>query len=1036
MKIRYALPLLLLAGSAAYAEPVKRTRYPSLSPDGKQIAFTYRSDLWTVPAEGGRAERITAHPARDIQPVYTPDGKSIVFASNRFGSYDLFVMPAEGGTPRRLTHHSEAEYPSTITPDGKWVIFYGGAYGSLDLYRMPLAGGEPVRLTWDRLEREYFGSVSPDGQWIVYNHNGAPGSWRRRAYEGAGNADVWIARFTAPVSEPKRVTTHAGHDLLPLFGKDNKTIYYVSDRNGQVNLWSMDTRGGAQKQLTFHETDGVRVPSYAPKADRIAYEFNSEIWLLDLKSGKTRAVPIEAVTDDVRNLNGERTVTSDPTEFTVSPDGKKVALIVRGDLVVVPATGGLARVLVSRPESRESHIAWMPDSKTILFVTDQKGQKDLRSIEISGENEKSLAESGEDETSPKSSPDGKYVAFHRGDKAIVVIPAGGGQPVATIQGDFLDVSRGYGAHFEWSPDNKWLVFEQTGDRMEQAIYVASLTDPQPRRVSRPFRSVGSPHWSPDGTMIYFSGMAVDSSNLYAIDLDEGEAPEFEEDALDQLDMPRQRPDRPSSPEVKIDFDTVERRLRRVTLGANVSDANMAPNSRTFFVQVGSSLFTVPADAKDARGSLLAENAIAPELPRDGSRLFFFSGDQIQSIGVAQRDRRTTSFTATLPVSLTDENRQVFNEAWWLMDRYFYDPKHHGVDWQAIRAKYEALLPHVPYKDDFYDMMAEMVQELRGSHLGTTGPSDYSAPVPSSTAFLGIEPDWAVLDAQGLVKVAHVVKDSPADSKWSKINPGEYILAIDGTPLGQGTTMDELLDRKVGRRVVLTVNASPSMDGARQVAIKPISQSAGDELRYEEWVASRRELAHKLSGGRVGYLHIEQMNVPSEMRFKEEFIGEGTGRDALLVDVRYNGGGNTQHRMLDILRKKPYVRFRSRSLAKDYYADWFGEYLWGKPSALLVNQDSASNSEMMAEGFKALGIGPVVGTPTAGAVIATGSWRFLDGGTIRVPNSGVYSASGENLEEKGRQPDLMVPYDPIASKEGRDPQLEAAVKALLQQLGAK
>jgi tricorn protease len=1014
--------------SAAHAEPIKRARGPAISPDGKSIVFSYQGDLWTVPAEGGRALRLTAHLARDTQPVFSPDGKSIAFASNRYGNYDLYLMPVEGGSPRRLTYHSANEFPTSFTPDGRWVLFYGSAYGSSDVYKVRVTGGEPVRLTWDLYEREYFASVSPDGQWIAYNHNASPGSWRRRAYEGSNNADVWIARLTTPVTEPRKITTNPSHDFMPMFSRDGKRLYYVSDRKGKVNLWSMDLSGGNQRQLTSHDTDGVRLPTYAPGADRIAYEYNSEIWVLDLKSGKTAPVRIDVTAEPLRNLISERTITANPDEFSVSPDGKKVALIVRGDLFVVPAAGGLARQLVGRP-SRESHITWMPDSRTILFVTDEKGQKDLRSIEITAQNETPLAESGEDEANALASPDGKHIAYHRADRTIVVIPAGGGAPEATITGDFMDVSRGYAPRFDWSSDSKWLVFKQTGAKLEDTIYVAEIANGQPKRVSRPFRDTNTPRWSPDGKLIYFTGVAVDSANLYAIDLGEDEKPTFEEDALDRLDGPSEASPPMAGPP-DIDFQTVERRLRRVTSSGGVGDALMLPNGRTFLIEGGGGIQMIPANAKNGTGNLLVENANGVELPRDGSRVYFFSGGQVQSLGLAARDRRTTPFSAAVTVDLIQENRQVFSEAWWMMDRYFYNEKLNDVDWKGVRARYEALLPYVPYKEDFYSMMSEMIEELRGSHLGVSGPPDYTLDTPASTGYLGIEPDWPALETTGRFKVARVVLGSPADLKWTKINPGEYILAVDGQELGKEVTFAQLLDRKAGKKVVLTVNTQPTMDGARQVAIKPVTDNAGDDLEYEEWVEHRRKLAHSLSNGRVAYLHIRGMNLPSELRFKEELVSEATNRDAMLVDVRYNGGGNVAHRLLDILRKKPYVTFRPRSLGKLVLSDWFTDYLWGKPAALLINQDSASNSEMMAEGFRALGIGPTIGIPTTGAVISTGTWTFMDGGTMRTPSAGVYTASGEDMEVRGRQPDVMVPYDPIAVKEGRDPQLERAVQVIL------
>lgn len=1032
-KLLLCAALTAALAATAHAEPVKRTRYPTISPDGKTVAFSYQGDLWSVPASGGRATRLTSHLARDVQPVFSPDGKSIVFASNRYGNYDLFLMPSDGGPATRLTYHSAHDYPSSFSPDGQWVIFYGSAYGSADVYKIRPTGGEPIRLTWDRREREFFGTVSPDGQWIAYNHNASPGSWRRRGYEGSSNADVWIARFTTPISEPRRITTNPSQDFHPAFSRDGKRLYYVSDRKGQVNIWSMDLAGGNQRQLTQHTTDGVRIPNYQPNADKLVYEYNSEIWLLDLKSGKYAQVPIDIATDERRNPQSQRTITANPSEYSVSPDGKKVALIVRGDLFVVAVSGGPARALVTRP-SRESHISWMADSRTILFSTDEKGQKDLRSIELTGRNEKVLADTADDETSGRCSPDGKLIAYHRGDCCLVVIPAGGGEPVATIDGDFPDVGRGYSPRFDWSPDSKWLAYKQTGERLEDAIYAATVADGKAKRVSRPFRDINTPRWAADGSMIYFTAVAVDTANLYALDLVEDEKPEFPEDALDRLDMPRRRSRSPAAPPaVNIDFATIEDRLRRVTAAGGVGDAVLLPNGKMFVIESRGSLQMVPADAKNGRGSSFVDSATGPELTRDGSRVFFFSGGQVQSMGIAMRDRETTNFSAEVTVDLREDNRQVFNEAWWMMDRYFYDAQHNGVDWKAIRAKYEALLPYVPYKDDFYDIMSEMVQELRGSHLGVSGPSDYTPDSPDSTAYLGVEPDWAVLDAEGKFKVATVTPKSPAASKWSQVNVGDYILAIDGQELNRQRTFDQLLNRRDGKKVVLTVNAQPTRDGAREVAIKPITQSAGNDLEYEAWVASTRALVHRLSNGRIGYQHIEGMNVPSEMRFKDEFIGEATGRDALLVDVRYNGGGNVAHRLLDILRKRPYVTFKPRSLGKSVLADWPADYLWGKPAALLVNQDSASNSEMMAEGFKALGIGPVIGIPTMGAVIATGTWSFMDGGSIRTPSSGVFTADGEDMELRGRQPDVPVPYDPMAARAGRDPQVEKAVEVLLNRI---
>jgi tricorn protease len=1027
--------LVALLGAAADAAPAKRTRHPALSPDGRVIAFSYHGDIWTVPSEGGRAARLTIHPSRNVQPIFSPDGSRIVFSSNRFGNHDLFEMSAEGGPARRLTYHSGSEFASSFTRDGRSLIFYGDAYGALDLYKMPATGGEPIRITWDPMERKYFGSVSPDNQWIVFNLNAAPGSWRRRGYEGSTRAEIWIARFTTPLSSLRKVADSPSNQFMPSFSQDGSRIYFANDQNGHVNVWSMDLQGGQKKQLTFHTQDGVRLPSYAPQGDRIAYEYDSGIWLLDLKTGQSREVPIDIVTDERRNFVSERTITSNPSEYAVSPDGKKVALIVRGDLFVVPATGGTARRLTSRA-SRENHVAWMGDSATLLFATDVNGRKDIHRIDIGGNNERPLVSGVADQSHAVPSPDGKMVAFHEGDQKIVVVPAEGGEPVTVIHGSFPDVTRSAVPRFNWSPDSKWLVFDQTGPRLEDTIYVAAIADGQPKAVSRPYRSTGRPGWSRNGKTIYFPATAVDSASLYAIDLGDQEKPVFEEDALDRLDQPMPSSASPSgTPEVDIDFATVFRRVRRVTAAGGVRDAVMLPNGRTFIVDTPTGIHSVPANGTNANLTMIAERASRLDLPRDGSRIYFLAEGQVHSVPATSRERRTTNFSAVVEVDLMEENRQVFGEAWWLMDRYFYHDELNGIDWRGIRAKYEALLPHVPYKEDFYDMMNEMILELRGSHLGVNGPSEYTAELSSSTAFLGVEPDWALLESQGLFRVARVVPDSPADSRWSKLNVGDYILAIDERDLSSEWTFDRLLDRKANKKVTLLVSETPNRENARKVEIKPTTQAAASQLNYDAWVEERRKLVDQVSGGRVAYLHVRGMNVPAELRFKEELVSEATGKDALLVDVRNNGGGNVAHRLLDILRKQPYVTFRPRSLGQEVLSDWFNDYLWGRPAALLINQYSASNSEMMAEGFRALGIGPIVGVPTAGAVIATGTWTFIDGGTIRTPSVGVYTAAGEDMDLKGREPDVHVPYDPEAVRLGRDPQLERAVELVLRSMAS-
>ena len=1024
-----ALAALFLCG-AVQAQPVKRTRYPAISPDGKTIVFTFQGDLWTVSSKGGRARRLTIHPARDIQPVVAPDGKQVLFASNRYGNYDLFLMPIDGGKPKRLTYNSSSEYPSSFTPDGSTIIFYSGAYGSSDIFKMPATGGEPIRLTWDYRERKFFGQVSPDGTRIAFNLNGNPGQWRSRGYKGSYQSDIWIAGYSVPITDPKRLTDNKGQDFLPMWSQDGKRLYYVSDRDGEVNIWRMNPEGGEKTQITTHKGDGVRIPSYAAKAHKMVYEYESGIYLLDTRSRKTAPVTIEIESDERANRISERTYTS-ATEYTVSPDGKKIALIVRGDVFVMPASGGTARRLTNRA-SRESHIAWAKDSRHIIFATDQKGNKDLHVVNINSREERVLVDSEADETNVVLSPDGKLVGFHRGETEICSVPLEGGEVTVLAKGNFSDPSRGYTPRFDWSSDGKWIAFEQISPRMYESIWVQEIGNGESHRVSPYYRHAHTPHFTRDNSMIYYTAEAVSGDRLYVVDTRTEPEPTFDEDAIDKLDAPKKSTPKPDG-EVHLDFDNVLKKVRAITpRSTNVGDVLYVSRGDRFIYQSSGSLYSVDANSRNSAGSRLASGGSG--LERRGTGIFFITSSGLKRMSLISKQTSSISFRATVTIDMEAENKQIFDEIWWLMDRFYYDAEHSGSDWKQIRQKYADLLQYATTKPDFYDMMLEMVLEINGSHLGVGGPSDYSAPLASRTAFLGVEPDWKELSETGLFKVASVVMKSPADNRYSKIKPGEYILAINGVDISADNTFDKLLDRQSGKKVTLLVNDKPTKEGARKVVIKPVGSGGG--LRYQQWLEQRRQLTKKLSDGKVAYLHIQSMNGSSERLFREQLIAQAADKKGLIVDVRFNGGGNVAHNLLDILRKRPYVTFRPRTLNKQVPVDWFGGYMWARPAALLINQTSASNSEMMALGFKKLDVGPVVGVPTMGAVIATGSWRLMDGGRLRMPSTGVFSADGEDLEVAGRKPDLVVPYDPMAIQAGKDPQLEAAIKLVMKQIEKK
>jgi tricorn protease len=1072
-----------LLSSLGLCDSIKRARHPAISPDLSTIAFTYQGDIWTAPAEGGLATRVTVHEAREVSPIFSPDGKTLIFSSDRYGNPDVFAVPVGGGNPKQITIHSSYDYGEAFTPDGEWLWFRSGRMGGADLYRVRLSGGTPIQMTSDPYVDEYFPTFSPDGKKVALCIMGSPGGWRRHNFEGSGAADIWVADNTTPLTNFRRITDSPENDFAPKWHPTENMIYFISGESGTPNIWKMKPDGTGKVQVTNHTYDGVRIPSMSLDGAKIVYEFDSRIWILDTQTGDDHPVDIQAPSEFKENLRERKTYKDNVDEYEVSPDDKKVAFVVRGDVYVGARDGGKEAKQITATPWREEAVVWNPDSDKLAYVSDRSGSKDIFVYDIVAGQETPLAGGPDDETSPRWSPDGKWIAYHEGSKSIMRIPAPGGEPELVAEGDFYYKPLSSSASFRWSPDSKWMSYTEPTPAYHTDIYLVGLDKHEPHKILHMGRNASPPEWSGDCKFIFFSCSEYGNSEVYALDLEPKEL-KFDEDEFDKLfeKKPEEKPkgdggdegkdgvkkdsDAPkgdaekeqqgdgkddkgkeekkdSKPQVKIDFQDLDKRLRRVTrLDSEEYDIVASADGKTlYFVSTlndSRNIWSVSSDSTEATRLTQITTDASPgglSMSADGKSIYFTSGGALKSVGTADKKVSTISTSATKEIDFLAENQQVFNEAWWVLDRAFYDPEFHGRDWEAIKARYQAMLPWTPVKDDFYELMYEMIMEVDASHMGISRSGDYSVPDPASTALLGVEFDPGVLANEGLFKIKSVVPQSPADDPHSKLNAGEYIIQIDDTPLSGDTNFYSALSHKEGKKVRLLVNNEPSPENAREVFLKPVGQSAWSRLRYDAWVEGSRKRTHEFSGDRLGYIHIRSMSGRYLEQFKKELLTEAQERDGVLIDVRYNGGGRIAHNLLEILQKKPfaYTEKRGTPLVPD---DQLIDYIYTKPSICLVNQGSASNSEMFADGFRELGIGKIVGVPTAGAVIATTSWRLMDGGSLRVPQWGVYTVEGQNMERLGVQPDYLVPYDPNAAAAGLDPQLDKAVEVLLAEMDSE
>ncbi|HRF58349.1 MAG TPA: S41 family peptidase [Fimbriimonadaceae bacterium] len=1022
-----ALGVVLVTTVAA--QPIRRAKHPAVSPDGRTMIFSWQGDLWRVPTGGGEAERLTVHAGDDVFPKWMPDGSRIVFASDRHGSYDLFSMRPDGSDLRRLTFDTALEYPTGISADGKTIFGYTNAWGNLDAFKVSANGGDTVRLTLHPLEVEYHPVPTPDGKGVVYVRGGSPGSWRNPYDKGANTGEIWVADGTVPLSNHRQLTKNENMDLWPMVAPDG-SITFVSNRGGWPNLWRMNSDGGNPKLLTFHTDGTLRMPTMSADGSTVAYEFESDLFTLDTKTGMNKKVAIEVPSDQRLNPNILVNVTSGVSDYAIAPDGKRAVLVVRGELFLIPERGGTTRRLTESPALDTAPI-WL-DGKTILFVSGRNGKRELFTVDVDG-NEKPFASDPLDLTNPELSPDGKMIAVHRGLNEIASIPVGGGALTTVAKGVFPGAVRG-GPAFSWSPDSKWIVFERGGERSSTAILkeVAGPKEIAVARAARGFDSV--PQFLPNGKAIYFTATEFTESDLFVVDLVPVDVT-FTEDDLDKIDAPRKEAG-VKSIEVQVYEPGLMDRMRRLTTDGVLGSPLASPDSRAIWANVAGQLSAISVST----GTATPVAGVAPgfasglKLGPNGQKLYFVSTGRLSALTLQTGTVAPVAFNAQFTVNLKEEEKALFEEIWWSMDRMYYDENINQKNWKQIREKFAKIVPYAFDRADFYAMMAEMMEEIDSSHLGTVAPP--SAPVDGAdaTAMLGVEWNWPALNSRGVYLVDKVNEGTPAAHPQSLLKKDDRILAVDGEEVTTGKSISAMLNRKSGRKVRLTVERN----GRKiDVEIKPIDSAARGAINYENYVKWQRAQVDKLSNGQLAYLHIQGMNDPSFDRFLREMRTLAEGKKGVLIDVRFNGGGSTSHKVLGILVKQPWLYRNQRG-------DWeklISENLWRGdslelPTALLINQYSFSNAEILAEGFRRLKRGPIIGERTAGGVIGTSQLSLWDGGQIRVPAAGAFTVDGENLEGNGRRPDFNVPFDPNAWLGGRDTQLEKAVEELMKTIEPK
>ncbi len=1073
--VYFRLLLVLITFTIPASAQTKLLRFPDIH--GEKVAFTYGGDLWITSTSGGAATRLTAHPGIEVFAKFSPDGKWIAFTGQYDGDEQVYVIPVTGGEPKQLSFYP-ARGPLTPrwgydhqvygwTNDGKSVLFRSlrdaWTLGSTRLYTVAMTGGPAEPLP---MPESGAGDYSSDGAKMVYSPRARDFRSEKRYGGGTAN-DLFI--YDLKTNDAKRITDHPRADRDPMW--IGNTIFFNSDRDGKFNLYAYDTGKNTTVPVTTNKTWDVRWPS-TDNQGRIVYELNGEIQILDTKSKKVTPLSI-TVPDDGLNRRPSRVAAGNLISgYSLSPKGERALFAARGDIFTAPIEKGPVRNLTNSSGAHDKEPRWSPDGSKIAYISDRTGEEEIWAIAQDGSKPAEQLTTGGKAMrySPRWSPDGKLIAFSDKDGKVYILTVADKKLV-----EIADSKRGQVMDYAWSPKGNYLAFTLQDDNQMSSIYIWSSKDNQMRRVTSEMFSEFNPAWDPQGNYLYylsarefapqisnveFNYAANKNTGIFAIALRKNVKHPFpaesDEVAIGPAPKPAEpkKPDEakpaPSTEDLVIDFDGIESRAARVPVDPN-NYAALSVKADHLIYGIGPAFFygrqadTPPSlriySLKDRKETVLSEGVTGYVLSQDGSKIMFRQQAGFTILDATPLGDRTKKPVSTAGLFVdrvpTEEWAQIFNEVWRRYRDWFYVPNMHGYDWGAVRKQYEPLLKHIAHRSDLNYVISEMISELTVQHAYIEG-GDFNIPPRPRVALPGAR--FGLDHESGRFRIVKIfsgqneedIYRSPLTEVGVEVKVGDYLLAINGQELKPDDDPYRLLRNKADAPVQLTVSNSPSMEGARTITYRPLTDE--QNLVYLDWVNTNRAMVDKLSGGKVGYLHVPDMGANGIREFIKYYYPQ-LRKEGLVVDVRANGGGNVSRMLIERLRRRLLaVQFSRTNEDPNTYPDG----VFTGPMACLLNENSASDGDIFPAMFRESGLGPLIGKRSWGGVVGiTNRGTLIDGGTVNVPEFGFANASGEwVIEGYGVDPDIVVENDPKSVISGKDPQLERGVTEVMNKLKVK
>ena len=1088
----FCLLLLALASTTSAAEPALWLRYPAISPDGESIVFSYRGDLWRVSSSGGQAHQLTVHAAYDFAPVWSPDGSKIAFASNRYGNFDIFVMPAQGGTATRLTFHSAGDFPTSFTPDGTSVLFSSSRLDAQtcvqyptgaqpELYEISLDGGMPKQVlstlaiyaAWDAAEER-----------LAYSdQKGYEREWRKHDNSSFAR-DLWL--YDAATNQHTRLTEFGADDRNPVWAPGDEALFYLSERDGTFNVWTLGLADGSQpQQVTSYDTHPVRFLTISDDGD-LCYTWDGEIYVREAGSKEDRKIEVTAAVDSRNNEVEYIDVAREISDFDLSPDGKEIVFVARGEIFVTSTGHADTKRITDTPEQERS-VSFSPDGRSVLYASERDGSWNIYRTDLTDDDEPSffnatafeekvVVATEAEEFQPAFSPDGKQVAYLEDRVTLKVIDLESGESWTVLPAEYNYSYIDGDQWFDWAPDGQWFLvrFLDTNRYSIEVGLVPASGEGELVNLTKNGYYDFTPRWVLDGEAMiwasdragdrteaiwpatydiyaaFFTQEAWDRFNLSEVELEQAKEREKKKDAKDKNGGDKgddekdkatkgdEGEDEEKDDEIKladpvdIELDGLEDRTVRLTLHTSrMADARLTPDGEKLLYlarfEKGYDLWVCELRKKETKilAKMNADDAEELIIDKEGKTAYVLADRSLTSVEISGGESKPVKLQAKMELDAAAERAYFFNHAWRQTREKFYVEDMHGVDWDLYGEAYARFLPHIDNPYDLSQLLSELQGELNASHLGSGyRPRGQSG---DATASLGIFPDssW---EGSG-IEVAEIIEGGPLENADTKVKVGTVIEAIDGEKIAAGMNWYPLLNHKADTPIRLAVY-DPESGERWEETVKPISLREERELVYQRWVRSRRAEVDRLSNGRLGYAHIRSMSDRGYRQIFEEVFGRASDKEGIVLDTRFNGGGNLVEPLTIFLTGEVYARMVPRGQEVGIAP----RNRWTKPSVVVMNEGNYSDAHCFPAAYTTLGIGKTVGMQVPGTCTSVW-WETLQDGALYfgIPQIGYLDNDGEMLENQHLDPDYVVDNDPALEAAGRDQQLERAVEVLLAEI---